>query len=191
MRGYSKITCFTFSLLVFGACVISPEERKASLSNRPVIRSVVVVPFINYSGAKNVELDVNGIFISTLRNYRWLKVIGKKDIDNYLRKRGIKKRLTYDRITALTLGKIFRADVVIYGSILSYYDRNTESREGKSPSLSMDVRVIDTRSGRTADAYTVSGIAYPNLFRSSVEDSFTAAINDAIHNITSDLIEGR
>lgn len=186
MRGGVKtIWCAPLLLILFACGTISYEEKVEFFHGAPV-RSVLVLPLVNYSGVKNAETEINNIFASELRRYNWVRTYGRKEVYDYLRKKGIKKSPAFDRKTAYTLGRLFRVDAVVYGTLLSYMRPDTVSG---STYLSMNVRVIDVRNGRVTKAYTVSKEILPPLF-SSIRKKFEKILNESISNMVADLLGG-
>jgi len=188
MRGGSKIIwCVLLQFML--ACSFTSYEEKVDLFQGSPVRSVLVLPFINYSGVVNADTEVNNIFVAVFKKHRSGRVLGKREIDDYLRKKGLKKMPIFDRKMALTIGRIFKVDTVIYGTILSYMKLGTQMKSDGYTSLAMNVRVIDIKSGRIIKAYTLSKDITPTLF-TNTKVKFQRVLNDSISNMVSDLLEG-
>jgi hypothetical protein len=188
MRGGSKIVWCVPLLQLLLACGTTSYEEKVDLFHGSPVRSVLILPFINYSGVPDADTEVNNVFVAEFKKNSSGRVFGKKDLDNYLRKRGLKKRPIFDRKMALTLGRLFKVDSVIYGTILSYMKPVPKS-ENVYTSLAMNVRVIDIKSGRIIKAYSLSKDITPS-FWTSTRTKFQRTLNDSISHMVSDLLEG-
>lgn len=153
------------------------------------VRSVLILPFINYSGVVNADTEVNNLFVQEFKKYRSGRVLGKKEVVDYLRKRGLKKMPIFDRKMALTLGRLLKVDTVIYGTVLSYMKPGTQTGPDGYTSLAMNVRAIDIKSGKIVKAFTISKDITPSLF-TNTSLKFKKTLNDSISNMVSDLLGG-
>lgn len=153
------------------------------------VRSVLILPFINYSGVVNADTEINNVFVTEFKKHRSGRVFGKREVDNYLRKRGLKKRPIFDRKMALTLGRLFKVDTVMYGTILSYMKPGSQMEPYGYTSIAMNVRAIDIKSGKIVKAYAISEDITPSLF-TNTRLKFKKTLNDSISDMVSDLLEG-
>ncbi len=189
MRGGSKIIwCMSLLQFLVACGLISYEERVEFFRGSPV-RSVLVLPFVNYSGVQNADTEVNSVFVAEFKRFSSGRILGKREVDDYLRKRGFKKRPIFDRKTALILGRSFKVDTVIYGTILSYMKAGTQSGMDDYTSLAMNVRVIDIKSGRIVKAYAISKDIRPSLF-TNTRSKFQKTLNKSVSDMVSDLLGG-
>lgn len=188
LRGNIKVV-YLLQVLAFTACGYSSYTERVDFFQGAPIRSVLVLPFVNLSGVANAESELNFAFVSALNKHGWVRAYGKREVDGYLKKRGIKKKLTYDRNIARTLGKLFKVDAVIYGTLLAYMKPGAVVGPDGYTSFSMNVRVLDVRSGKLLKSYSVSKDVAPSLF-SSLRNRFNSILNETVNDIVSDLIEG-
>jgi curli biogenesis system outer membrane secretion channel CsgG len=164
-------------------------EKRVNLSPLSSVRSILVVPFMNYSGVPASEKEVNMVFVDTIKRYGGIKVLGEQDVYKLLRQKGIKKKPVFDRKMAFTLGRIMKTDVVVYGIILSYMKSGTVMGPDGYASLAMNVRVLNVRNGQVVRAYAVSKDVSPSLF-SSLQTRFQKILNESISSMVEDMLGG-
>lgn len=189
MRGGSIIIWCLLLLQFLLGCGFASYREKVDIFQGSRVRSVLVLPFINYSGVVNADTEVNNIFVAEFKKHSPGRVLGRRDVDNYLKKRGLKKKPLFDRKMSLTIGRLFKVDAVIYGTILSYMSPAVKIGSDRYTSLSMNVRVIDVRSGRITKAYALSKDVTPSPF-TGVKKKFQITLNDSISDIVSDILKG-
>ncbi len=189
MTGGSKIIwCIPLLQFLF-ACGLTSYEEKTDFFRGSPVRSVLVLPFINYSGVVNADTEVNNIFVGEFKRFSSGRVLGGREVDNYLRQRGVKRSPIFDRKMALTFGRLFKVDTVIYGTILSYMKPGTQSGSDGYTALAMNVRVIDIKSGRIVKAYAISKDIMPSLF-TNTKSKFQKILNKSVSDMVSDLLGG-
>lgn len=189
MRGRSKIIWCVPLLQFLLSCSYTSYEEKVDLFQGSPMRSVLILPFINYSGVVNADTEVNNVFVTEFKKHHFGRILGKREVDNYLRRRGLKRRPLFDRKMALTLGRLLKVDAVIYGTILSFMRPGTQSGQDAYTSLAMNIRVIDIKSGKIVKAYTISKDITPSLW-TNTKSKFQRVLNNSVSGMVSDLLEG-
>lgn len=118
-----------------GTFYLSPEFRATS------IRRVMVMPFKNETGYRNIEGDVADIFILELQKMLKFEVVpSNREAEKLLGRTDLITNGVFNRADMARIGDRFKVDALIFGSILQY-------RPYEPLALGLKVQMVSTDTG--------------------------------------------
>ena len=194
---------YTIYRLVQSACVLlllfacshlkSKVDENYSLellgTSGPSAKHVVILPFTNNTSRKGLEADVRKSFYSHFSAKRYYD-FELHEIDTSLSVMEKQYSKPWGLVTPQELGRFFNADFLVYGEVCDY--NKTYLVLYSQIALTIKVKMVETRTGKTAWTKTVVKRAHQGDFPLNPISAFSTSVRCGLHmqdEKTDDLID--
>ncbi len=139
-----------FSILIFSAILFScgskPDIYVQSNGNIQLSKTMVVLPFANFSGKEDAGKQVYNAFLLELLKKRQYNIVEPGEIDNILREERIRITDRIDNASLEILKNRLNANYVLIGAVNEYDYVQNAARP--IPYVAFTIRILDVSNGR-------------------------------------------
>lgn len=160
-----RISSFSRILPVLGAAAMIgcgysfTQSLKPDTGNLSEIKTVAVAPFGNLSTSDEAGDVVSEMLTQAVLGKGKYKVIRSAHLAMNLKEVFKQERLILDREQAVRIGRAFKADAVLYGTVTEYWyleERKYQPAPEREPAIGVNARLVDVRSGVVIGVASVS-----------------------------------
>ena len=135
------------------------QSLKPDTGNLSEIKTVAVAPFGNLSTSDEAGDVVSEMLTQAVLGKGKYKVIRSAHLAMNLKEVFKQERLILDREQAVRIGRAFKADAVLYGTVTEYWyleERKYQPAPEREPAIGVNARLVDVRSGVVIGVASVS-----------------------------------
>ena len=135
------------------------QSLKPDTGNLSEIKTVAVAPFGNLSTSDEAGDVVSEMLTQADLGKGKYKVIRSSHLAMNLMEVFKQERLILDREQAVRIGRAFKADAVLYGTVTEYWhleERRYQPAPEREPAIGVNARLVDVRSGVVIGVASVS-----------------------------------